>query len=519
MKITLFNDGEQQVPTRIFFKDDGEWCNAQKIYVKENGSWKQTFEYLTKEFLLFLGDEHTTDASPTNPGYFFNANLAMDIDSEGNYILGSNRYQSSSVGYLTYLTKINKEGEQIWETQLTENRAGPATGTKTYLRGITVDDSDNIYVTGYMNHTTGNIGFLMKLNSSGVDLWQKTWAYPSAATNYPNEGYIARLNDSGDPVVFGMYNYFRGYNPLVYGSGSLAHGICYTFSASDGQQTNNRMYVGSPGGLGTYYIYRAVRVGDHFYFNAVASYTGSPNAGTRPYTSLVKTNMACDTMVADIHTFTNTQNIDRISGLYTNGTYLAVAMRRDSTGGRYFVIYDTDLGQEYTWQWSDSTSGAVAHDPVYNWCYEGDFIYAAVTATDERVNFFKLNVTTGAIVWQNKLVGDSDNKVVKATDFQTYLRKDPDGYLVFYASTNKSDLYNDAHVNYVLRVPEDGSGTGTYNKFTYSTSTEISISAGVYLTGYNPYAYASSAQPTDYGDPDITQADPDIPILRINRTS
>ena len=69
MKITLFNDGEQQVPFRIFFKNDGEGCNAQKIYVKENGSWKQTFEYLTREFMIFVGDD-TDTGSATGPGYF-----------------------------------------------------------------------------------------------------------------------------------------------------------------------------------------------------------------------------------------------------------------------------------------------------------------------------------------------------------------------------------------------------------------------------------------------------------------
>ena len=52
----------------------------------------------------------------------------------------------------------------------------------------------------------------------------------------------------------------------------------------------------------------------------------------------------------------------------------------------------------------------------------------------------------------------------------SYLRKDADGYLVYLNSTNKTELYGDAHVLISFRVPEDGTALEIMETI-YSAST------------------------------------------------
>ena len=60
-------------------------------------------------WVLFIGDDINTDASPTNPGRFYGgaSYMALEVDNQGNYLVGSTRYQSSSVNGLLYLSKIS----------------------------------------------------------------------------------------------------------------------------------------------------------------------------------------------------------------------------------------------------------------------------------------------------------------------------------------------------------------------------------------------------------------------------
>ena len=47
-------------------------------------------------WVLFIGDDINTDASPTNPGRFYGgaSYMALEVDNQGNYLVGSTRYQS-----------------------------------------------------------------------------------------------------------------------------------------------------------------------------------------------------------------------------------------------------------------------------------------------------------------------------------------------------------------------------------------------------------------------------------------
>lgn len=468
-------------------------------------------------WVLFIGDDINTDASPTNPGRFYGgANyMALEVDNQGNYLVGSTRYQSSSVNGLLYLSKISNQGLLLWEFELTEQYGtGPLYDCRTYMEDIVVDDENAIYVTGSIVTTGAQNGFLMKLSDTGLVQWQQHWAYPNVS--YTNVGYKVRFNDNNDPVVFGTYNYTRGYEV----GGHLQHGICYAFDKVNGTRLTDTMFIGSSGGLGSCYFYDADRIGDYFYIRMNGYYTHSPYVGGRSQSAIIKTNMSCTTLEAiqNTHIGSNS-NVYIYEGLETNGTNVAATTQlNDGAGGgpKQWHIFDTDLNQLYGWRYSNSAAGVI-QGLNHNWVYEGNFIYAAVTTNDELVHFFKFNMTTGAIIWQNKMQGDTNNKIASNTYNESYLRKDADGYLVYLNSTNKTELYGDAHVLISFRVPEDGTALGDYGNYEYSASTDVSLTTTDPPTGTNPAVYPSATGPTDYGDPAVVDQDPNIPIYKVSK--
>ena len=102
----------------------------------------------------------------------------VTVDSSDNiyvtgYTSGGLDGNTNSGDYDIFLVKYNSSGTKQWTQQL-------GTIEKDYGTGVTVDSSDNIYVTGYTsggldgNTNSGNKDlFLVKYNSSGVKQWTK----------------------------------------------------------------------------------------------------------------------------------------------------------------------------------------------------------------------------------------------------------------------------------------------------------------------------------------------------------
>jgi len=100
-----------------------------------------------------------------------------------------------------FLVKYNSSGTKQWTQQL-----GNLNGTVDYGYGVTVDSSDNIYVTGYtqgrFDGTTNSGGydiFLVKYNSSGTYQW--TQQLGTASGDYANE---VNIDSSENIYVTGL---------------------------------------------------------------------------------------------------------------------------------------------------------------------------------------------------------------------------------------------------------------------------------------------------------------------------
>ena len=97
-----------------------------------------------------------------------------------------------------FLVKYNSSGVKQWTKQL-------GTSSTDSGRGVTVDSSDNIYVTGYTeggldgNTSSGtNDIILVKYNSSGVKQWTK-----QLGTSGNQKGYGVTVDSSDNIYVTG----------------------------------------------------------------------------------------------------------------------------------------------------------------------------------------------------------------------------------------------------------------------------------------------------------------------------
>ena len=126
------------------------------------------------------------------------------VTGKTNYYMDNNTYPAFG-GYDTFLVKYNSSGEKQWAQQL-------GTDTDDQGEGVTVDSSDNIYVIGNTsggldNHTnsggTSNGDkwdfFLVKYNSSGTKQWTQ-----QLGTSSDDSGKGVTVDSSNNIYVTGF---------------------------------------------------------------------------------------------------------------------------------------------------------------------------------------------------------------------------------------------------------------------------------------------------------------------------
>jgi len=92
------------------------------------------------------------------------------IDNSGNLYVCGNNYNSALVPVIT-VAKYNSSGTLLWQNSLTDNAGTP----NDIGRGIAIDSSANVYVVGFgYNSSSAFVGSISKWNSSGTLQWQRT---------------------------------------------------------------------------------------------------------------------------------------------------------------------------------------------------------------------------------------------------------------------------------------------------------------------------------------------------------
>jgi hypothetical protein len=128
----------------------------------------------------------------------YNSNLpdfgdGLYIDNSNNvYVTGFTQLSTGSYDFLTI--KFNSSGVEQWASTFNSVSSG-----KDWAYGITGDGSGNIYVTGYSDSTSSIINMnTVKYNSSGVQQWARSYPYAAAMS-------IA-IDAAGDINVTGTVN-------------------------------------------------------------------------------------------------------------------------------------------------------------------------------------------------------------------------------------------------------------------------------------------------------------------------
>ena len=120
---------------------------------------------------------------------------AVALDNSGNvYVTGYSYDAAADFDYATI--KYNPAGSQLWAKRYN----GPANYSD-YAVGLAVDNSNNIYVTGYSSgNNTGFDYATVKYDSAGNPLWVSRYDGPAQGADYASS---LALDDSGNVYVTG----------------------------------------------------------------------------------------------------------------------------------------------------------------------------------------------------------------------------------------------------------------------------------------------------------------------------
>jgi len=131
---------------------------------------------------------------------------ALAMDSNGNIYIAGETHSFYTRDYSIFLLKYSGSGEKLWYRVWGGNR-------KCYFHALTIDSSDNIYITGSTNFgwPTSTDMLLLKFSSSGDLEWDIIWGGDSWEKGYAvvsdssNNVYVSGFTDSYGPGLTGIY--------------------------------------------------------------------------------------------------------------------------------------------------------------------------------------------------------------------------------------------------------------------------------------------------------------------------
>lgn len=266
------------------------------------------------------------------------------VDNAGNvYVTGESSLGGYSFIYTTI--KYSTEGMQLWV------RSYGVGGTETYARGIAVDDSCNVYVTGANNSIspTYTNAVTIKYDSSGNQLWVQTYM-------------VAEANS----IALDKYN-----NICVCGfiPGLITHYDYLTIKySSSGVQQWVRRYNGDST---TYSDYEANSVDVDYIGNVYVSGFSSSDQGSAMKFCTVKYSCIGDLIWVRRDTDTlRSQNtfmtIDRNSSVYVTGSVSHLPSYSSYSTTKYDSSGSQKWGVEYNSQNGDSYPYCLKVDQNFN---------------------------------------------------------------------------------------------------------------------------------------------------------
>lgn len=358
------------------------------------------------------------------------------VDSLDN-IYSTGHYKNTSGGLDVFVVKQDKNGAVQWQRSIN----GPRTASSQNDVGISifVDNSDNVYATGFIKVSAGSSTlFIVKYNSSGVIQWQRSLT--STYTSPSSQGNAVTVDGSGNVYVAGYF---------INSSGSASALLAkYDSSGTLQWQRSLTLYLEYAWGLitdssGNIYVVGELRTSSTV-ANTNVFVVKYDSSGTLQW----QRKLADGNAVGSQSDIAYAVTADNSNNIYVTGRY-----KNNSSKDLCFIAKYNSSG---TLQWKrslESTTGnrgtGIAIDPTNQYIY--------ITTYDGSKSFIAQYDLSGTIQWQRSLatakngsiVIDSTGAICTVGDF------------TLTSGTNA----------YIIRLANDGSGTGTYTLGTGRTLT------------------------------------------------
>ncbi len=212
------------------------------------------------------------------------------VDTFGNiYATGSSMGAGSGLDYVTI--KYNPSGDSVWVKRYN----GPG-NDEDVARSIAVDDTGNVYVTGYSNGVDGEDFATVKYSPDGIQQWvarynsysvfsdeafelvidNRGFIYVTGRGGHPDDFLTIKYNASGDTLWKAWYNSPQNSADLAYSLAVDKNGNVYVTGASVGPGVN--------------YDYTTVKYDSSGILQWASRYNGSGNGDDFSYDIAVDTN-------------------------------------------------------------------------------------------------------------------------------------------------------------------------------------------------------------------------------------
>lgn len=384
------------------------------------------------------------------------------VDSSGNLIAGTTVSALGSGDNEAVISSIAPDGSFNWSKMLSVS--GDDRGRSTF-----VDGSDNCYIVGqfYVPDAYSHREYIAKFNNSGTVTWKKFAGGPSGDTYDSPTGYDIAVDTSGNIYTVGKQDY-TGYADLYISKYNSSGTLQWSRSLNKGTNLSSQVWCVACD-------------------NVNAIYSGG-------YEEKVYSNYSLGTMRKTL-VATGVGNWEKVFALAPSG-YQSTHTYGNSCDGTdvYFCgrAYD-DPGEankgfvnslacsdgSENWLTTCTTSSGY---PLLRSTHVGsdDYLYVVGENTSDSSSvFFRLDISTGVVDWQLKIKHATAN--ISYSKGIAYDSTTDSIYVTGY--TNASGNWNP----YAMRLPADGSLTGTFGDWTVSNpSMTFAYPSGTYYSvGYS----------------------------------
>lgn len=380
----------------------------------------------------------------------------------------------------------------ISELALTTGHAGTR---RVVINGATLDSSNNIYLVGGQNNGSYSTAYLAKLNNSGAMQWQKRFTSTGQSTSLTRLAYdgtdlyaVGRKGSATAAIKFntsGTVSWYRRFDNASTGVGMKYDGGDLYITTADYPDGIRYFRLNTSGTSQQEKNYNDTSV------SFIDAQNSDVNGSGQTFVTFYSYSPTTPALLK--HDYNGSKlwakEINTGSGEYgyfqgvavdsSSNAYVAGGYRSSSNSVQHPYIAKFNNSGTIQWQrdLTVSSSGGtftnITIDGSNNIFVVGKNVFGSGT-NDEEMLLAKYN-SSGTLQWQRTLRHATDRVNMSSITHQgssLYMT----GYLFDTSNFNKG---------LVMRLPDDGSLTGTYGDYTYASSS--------FSTGSPSYTYQNNA--------------------------